>query len=459
MKARDEACRKAYSLSENATDKERLYIDAFYALHIEGDREKYFRILNEITEKYPKEKEAHYLLARQYRYRRQYDKAILEFQKAIELDPNYGRALNSLALTYMNNIENFEKAIEYFERYVSVSPGEPNPINSLGMTHFLKGELDKAIAKFKEALELKSDFIFSNWYIAYTYALKEEYDETMKWINQYIELVPSKGEKARGHYWKAFYLSWLGSFDLSLGELRKAADLYKEVENYSWISQTERMRGWVYYEKGDLELSLKHFKNWFDYHIKDSPGSIRSYSSYFNFYFGLLDLKKGEIDSAKSRLAEIKSILSGIDQESNRYPAFYHDLLYGELLLAEGSVEKAIALLKKTSPLGRPPVIQTIVPYNFPFLKDVLARAYQQKGDLDTAIAEYERLITFNPAIKERLLIHPKYHYRLAQLYEQKGWEGKSIEHYEKFLELWNDADPGIIEVEDARKRLAGLKE
>ncbi len=30
----------------------------------------------------------------------------------------------------------------------------------------------------------------------------------------------------------------------------------------------------------------------------------------------------------------------------------------------------------------------------------------------------------------------------------EKGWIAKAIEHYEKFLDLWKDADPGFVEVE-----------
>ncbi len=32
------------------------------------------------------------------------------------------------------------------------------------------------------------------------------------------------------------------------------------------------------------------------------------------------------------------------------------------------------------------------------------------------------------------------------------------MEHHQKFITLLKDADPGIAEVEDAKKKLAGLK-
>ena len=100
---------------------------------------------------------------------------------------------------------------------------------------------------------------------------------------------------------------------------------------------------------------------------------------------------------------------------------------------------------------------QEIAVYNHSMYKDVLARAYYLNGDIDNAIAEYERLITFDPNSQERFLIHPKYHYRLAKLCQEKGDIENAIKEYEKFLDIWKDADKDLPELIDAKARYAKL--
>ncbi len=147
---------------------------------------------------------------------------------------------------------------------------------------------------------------------------------------------------------------------------------------------------------------------------------------------------------------------------SQKEPAIFSmNLLRAEIMLKEGFIKESIDAMKSISPFSPPSLnlTHTLISYNVPPDRDIAARAYLKLGDLDKAIDEYEHLITFDPDSKDRRLIHPKYHYGLAKLYEERGWPGKAIEHYEKFLDLWKDADPGIAEVEDAEKRLARLKQ
>ena len=446
--------------AKRASEKERLYIEADYANYIERDPEKRFSILSQMVKKYPREKRIHYTLGRYYSVGRNHHKAKEEYNRALELDPNFEPALNELGYAYAY-LEDYEKAIECFKKYTSLFPREPNPLDSWAETYFRMGRLDDAIAKYKEALIVKPDYYNTYWKIGYIYALKENYPQAINWINQDISIAPTLSAKADGGYiWKGIYYAWLGRLDQALPELKRAIEIWKDVENKDWESVTERIIGWIYYDRGELESCRRYFKSGFDTIIKNYPESISLYTVHKSFNLGLVELKEGRIDSAKTRLSEMKSLLPKINP-TNIYAPFYYDLLNGEVLLAEGSVDEAIAVCENARTLGTPAIsysFKTIM-YSIPFLNDVLARAYRQKGELDKAIAEYERLITFDPSSKERRLIHPKLHYRLAKLYEEKGWIGKAIEGYEKFLDLWKDADPGIAEVEDAKKRLARLKQ
>lgn len=51
-----------------------------------------------------------------------------------------------------------------------------------------------------------------------------------------------------------------------------------------------------------------------------------------------------------------------------------------------------------------------------------------------------------------------KKHYFLGLAYEKSGWVTQALGEYNRFLEIWKEADPGIKEVDDARDRMAQLK-
>jgi serine/threonine protein kinase/Flp pilus assembly protein TadD len=460
IEARNKAIEKANALSGKATEKERLFIEARYAWLIERNREKRFRIIQEILEKYPKEKMAYLTLGLLYHQNGNYEEAISQFNKALELDPNFGEAHNGIGYTYIQ-MGKFEKSIVHFEKYASLNPEDANPLDSLAEAYFLAGRLDEAIAKFRAIVDIKPDFYASYSSIGYVYALKENYPEAMKWIDKYIAMIPASGSKTSGFLWKGFFHYWLGSLGQSLADFQRAADTAEASGDDMRKALAEQMKKWIYYDREELELSRKSNERWLNAYVKNRPGGEPFFKVGHRFFLGLLELKEGRIDSVKARLAEMKSLVSDISPGQVARAAFSIHFLESEVYLAEGLPEEAVGVFEKILPLT-PTVFgydeSEALNYNLPALKDVLARAYQKKGDLDGAITEYERLITFDPKSKERCLIHPKYHFRLAKLYEEKALKDKAIKHYQKFLDLWNDADPDIPEVEEARKRLDGMK-
>jgi len=457
-KAMEEALKKAKDFSEKATEKESLFIEATYAARVDFDPSKSLSIYNRLLEKYPKEKRAYFWIGVNYYGRNIFDKAIEAFKKALELDPDYDWAMNMIAYAYAGR-EDYDEALAYFEKYAFVNPGQPNPLDSMAELYFLMGRLDESITKYKETLAIKPEF-GSDLMIAYIYALKEDYPEALKRIERFIDTVPSPGRKAAGHFWKGFYHYWLGNLNFCLDEFQKAEDHAEKIGNESMKARIDAMKGWIYYDRGDFERSRKYFKHWFDLFSEQFPLFKQSYEAIYLFDLGFLDLKQGQIDAAKSRAEKIKSMLPKISPENEALVKYIYDMLTLEVLLAEGSVQQAIASGEKVSGIAFPPSARSYeaIAYNMPFLKDVLARAYLENGQLDKASTEYEKLITFDPQKKERYLVYPMYHYRLAKLYQEKGLTGKAIEQYKKFIHIWKDADPDLPEVEDAKKRLASLQ-
>jgi tetratricopeptide (TPR) repeat protein len=93
---------------------------------------------------------------------------------------------------------------------------------------------------------------------------------------------------------------------------------------------------------------------------------------------------------------------------------------------------------------------------------DHLARAYIQTGQWSEAKKAYEDILSHKLRniwnLTPAAYILARSYYQLGKVLERLGDNDGAITNYRKFLDLWKDADPSLPEVEDARKRLAGLQ-
>jgi serine/threonine protein kinase/Tfp pilus assembly protein PilF len=458
-RARNDAYKKAMLYSDRTTIKQKMLIETFYASDVERDPEKGIRILKQILKEYPQETRFHYRLGWIFQHKMNLtEEATEEYNKYLEVEPHpRPYVYNQLGYIYMGRGK-FEKSLEYFKKYEALSPGDANPVDSLAELYFTTGRLDESITKYKEAIEIKPDFYEAYFSIGYINALKEDYVEALKWIDKSAEIAPTSRVKAEICLWRGFYHYWLGSYNQSLDYLRQIPDLVEETGNELMKALSFRITAWLHMNTGEFDQSRELHQKCLEIWEKIYPEQVRWYEAYYHFCRGFVDVTEGKIDSAESQLGEMKSLLSEVTEDIELLE-YYYDSLHGEILLAKNQNEEVVSSNIKTQSIQIPGMLTwSLLKYNQLFLRDVVARAYKQKGDLDKAISEYEMLVTFDPESKERRLIHPKYHYRLAKLYEQKGWEGKAIEHYERFLDLWKNADPSIQHVEDARKRMNRLK-
>jgi tetratricopeptide (TPR) repeat protein len=170
---------------------------------------------------------------------------------------------------------------------------------------------------------------------------------------------------------------------------------------------------------------------------------------------GVSYLALNSLEDAQNTADELEKIT--LTEMNEKFMRYYYYLM-GRISLNSNNYSTAIDYFEKGV---------SLLPFQYSFLTlnehvffiDPLAQAYYEAGEMDKALETYIRI---NRLTLGRLWwgdIYVRSFYMLGKIWEQKGDTAKAVEHYEKFLSLWKDADPGIAEVDDARARLAGLKQ
>jgi serine/threonine protein kinase/tetratricopeptide (TPR) repeat protein len=455
---RTSAYEKAKKYAAAAPEKDRLYIDAIYAEVIGQDDRLQYRLLTELTIKYPKEKLAWYELGVYYRYKHRFGDAVAAFDEVLQLDPDHEEALNGMVYVYAAQAE-YERAVEYAKRNAAAHPENANPHDSMGEMYFLLGRLDEAIAAYERALSL-NPYIGSELAISYIEILQGNWTGAIARTESYVGSLGEPGLRAGARYMLALYYYYFYRRQTALEKVRESEREFESLGAWFSVSGGMWLESVIHLEGGRLQESLDLYDRTLA--VVEKSGRETGWLPLLSeFMWGLADVKKKQLDSARARIPVIDSLLVKLPETNpevsemfGRFAAQYR----AEVLLAEGDVDEALAVARALPRVTIPAFnMINILFYNFPYERDVLARAYVRKGDIDKAIAEYERLVTFDPEGDDRRLVCPLFHHRLGMLYEQKGLFDKAIRQYDKFLEICGDAGPALEEVAETRRRLAAF--
>ena len=128
--------------------------------------------------------------------------------------------------------------------------------------------------------------------------------------------------------------------------------------------------------------------------------------------------------------------------------------LRGLIAVAKGDYDTAIQLLQKAVSMS---MITNPRGGDLAYFVEPLAQAYFKKGDWDKAREEYESIVTMTYGRINHGDIYAKSFYMLGKIYEEMGKKREASKNYERFLDLWKNADPGLPEVDDAKARLSSL--
>lgn len=100
---------------------------------------------------------------------------------AVEIDKHDARALESLGIAYADE-RDFENAFTYFHRAQKSMPSslQAKAFFDRGAAYYLKGDYDRALGAFDQALRVKPDYVAAELYRGATLFLKKEYPQAIE---------------------------------------------------------------------------------------------------------------------------------------------------------------------------------------------------------------------------------------------------------------------------------------
>ncbi|MFQ5709501.1 MAG: protein kinase [bacterium] len=424
--------RKAMQYLDQAPEKERYLIQALHARRA-GKVDEAIALYQALLEMYPAEKEALWELGDRSYHRGDYNMAVTYFEKVLAIDPTFERAMQHIIWSYKDRGQ-YDQMLEYAKRFVA-QKATLEAYTLLGEAYLLRKDTRQAQELWRRAQDVFPNSATPTIRLAWTYFFQQEYDKAEREFKSLLQEAagPSDRQMAGLRNLGLFY-AYFGRYRDVLRNLDRIVEIAREngylsmvplayAEQAFWV-----MLGWRD-EVKTREMLAKGLE-----HKADA-------NFYFYLYLFRAYLMMGEHEKAKSVAEE--HLTTFMPYQDLVVKAYVHR--------AKGEYSMAVRDFLT--------VTQNTFIYDQIYYAYDLAACYFETGQFLQAVDVLHRLQDiFNDSHYFRSAVYSRSFYLLGKIYEKNGDRNLAVENYEKFLDLWKEADQDLPDLIDAKARLARLQ-
>jgi tetratricopeptide (TPR) repeat protein len=165
------------------------YLDRGTASLDKNEYDKAIEDFNKAIELEHDAADAYFNRALAYAWKKECDKAIEDWTQALRLKPNWPDAYFNRGLAYLNKKE-YDKAIEDYTHAVELDPRYVEAYANRGVAYSKKKGYDKAIEDFTKAIQLNPKDVLSYTNRGIAYRKKREYDKAIADCTKAIQMDP-----------------------------------------------------------------------------------------------------------------------------------------------------------------------------------------------------------------------------------------------------------------------------
>ena len=437
---------KSLEFADRISDRERWIIEGTYYMRAEKTYDKSIEALAKVVQLYPDDPVANNQLGLVHGYLEDYEQALKDYLVCVGRRGAPYFYFGNLAATY-SNLGRYGKAREVLEEFLRTSPESGIAHLDMADNYMYEGRYDLALAEADKAFALAPSEINIFATLGQAAMLKGDFVRAEAEFQKLASAAVKGNMPWRRGSLTVFYSSQ-GKYSKALEQIALATEQARQVGEPSWLAQFNFFGSFVLESAGRSDDALKASEQ--AYRIAAAAENMSMMKNVL-WGKGLAYLGMQATEQAQRTANELKAL---IEQGRNKKSIRLYQNLQARIDIARGNYASAVENAKAAVDSLLPQSSASMVDG---FFYDTLAKAYEGVGDPESARKAYEGLqkLTFGRFASGNL--YALSFYRLGLIAEKLGDKAGARANYQKFLELWKDADAGLPEPADAKRRLAAL--